>query len=500
MTTQTASANSLPSQPALWKRLQEINRCRSDFSYFAETHCKILSSRDSGEWVPFRLWACQHEAANVLQHERRVVLLKARQLGFSWLVTALALWRLLFHPIATVLIFSKRDDEAKELLSERLRGMYDRLPDFLKARGFTEDAAHVWGLSNGSRAMAFPTTGGRSYTGTLVIVDEADFVPDLGSLLNAVKPTVDAGGQLVLLSTPDKAKPESLFKKLYRAAKGAAGGWRPVFFGWDRRPDRTAEWYENERRVCLETTGALDDLHQEYPATDAEALAPRTLDKRLSPAWLQAVYAEARPLTDPFCEFPSVPGLCVYAVPEKGQSYVLGGDPAEGNPQSDDSAAEVLDEATGEQVASLAGRFEPSVFAGHVKTLCRWYNDAPAMIERNNHGHAVLLWLADNEGPQLLDGPDDKPGWHTTTLAKARLYDLAADQVRGREVTLHSLSTYTQLCSVEGSTLRAPEGQKDDRAVAIALACAGRVQARLGRGEIGYAPERETLAGQFPQW
>lgn len=479
--------------------LAELDRCQDDFPHFLSTFCMVLSSKESGEWVRFGLWDGQGPVARAAQRGRLIAALKARQLGFSWIMVGLALWCCRFHPIATVLLFSKRDDEAVELLNVRLRGMHDRLPAWLRVR-FVTSNDHEIGFPNGSRALAFPTTGGRSYTATLVIVDEADFVPDLQALLNAVKPTIDAGGKLILVSTADKSRPESTFKAIYRAAKAGANSYTPLFCGWRARPDRTDEWYERQKADCLAQTGALDELHQEYPETDAEALAPRTLDKRLAPAWLQAVYEERRPLADPFGEFPTIPGLQVFAVPQKGRSYVLGGDPAEGNPQSDDSACEVLDEGTGEQVASLAGRFEPSVFAGHVKTLSRWYNDAPALVERNNHGHAVLLWLADNGGPQLLCGPDEKPGWHTTTLCKARLYDLAADQVRGREVLIHALPTYVQLCAVEGATLRAPAGQHDDRAVAFALACAARLEANRGRGEIGMEPFSQTLAGRIPQW
>ena len=85
---------------------------------------------------------------------------------------------MLFCLAATVLLFSRRDDEAVDLLGTRLRGMYDRLPDWLKVRWFGVDNDHEWALSNGSRVLAFPTTAGDSYTATLAIVDEADLVPD----------------------------------------------------------------------------------------------------------------------------------------------------------------------------------------------------------------------------------------------------------------------------------------------------------------------------------
>ena len=152
-----------------------------------------------------------------MAQSKKLVVLKARQLGISWLSLSYALWLMLFHPPATVLLFSLREEESKELLW-RLRGMYARLPEWQQSKGVQLSNETRWVLSNGSRALAFSTRAGRSYTGTLAIVDEADFVPELSQFLNGVKPTIDAGGQLFLISTSDKKRPISTFKNLFRAA------------------------------------------------------------------------------------------------------------------------------------------------------------------------------------------------------------------------------------------------------------------------------------------
>src|SRR5207302_534809 len=202
-----------------------------------------------------------------------------------------------------------------------------------------------------SRALAFPTTAGDSYTATLVVVDEADLCPDLDKQMRAVKPAIDAGGRMILLSRADKGKPESAFKRLYRAALQGPTEWVPVFLPWYARPERTAEWYEAERRDILARTGALDDLAEQYPTTDAEALAPRSLDKRLPAEWLQRCYRPQAPLTafapQDRQRLPALAGLTIYAVPARGRVYVVGADPAEGNPTSDDSALAVLDAVSG---------------------------------------------------------------------------------------------------------------------------------------------------------
>jgi hypothetical protein len=267
--------------------LTEVLRCRKSFVYFCDNYCQILAdSGQGGTWVPFRLWPEQRRVAGLLQANRLVVVLKARQLGLTWLVVAFALWLMLFHPIATVLLFSHRDDEAVDLLATRLRP------------------------------------------------------------------------------------------------------------------------------------------------------GPR---------------------------------------PQPGRQYVIGADPAEGNPNSDDSALEIIDAESGEEVATLAGRFEPTVFANYAAQLAGWFNNAPVLCERNNHGHLVIARLADH-GATLLCGRDGREGWMSSTLGKVAMYDAAAQACKNKDVVIHSFVTFTQLASIDGSTLRAPEGQHDDLADAFALACAARLQ------------------------
>ncbi len=459
------------------QQVLEAAKCYCSAAYFIGTYGRIYDAT-AGDWIPFELWPAQAATLGTIVDNRLTVVLKARQLGLTWLVLGFALWLMLFRPAATVLLFSRRDDEAVHLLTDRLKGMFARLPDWLiHGLSVVEDSAHEWQLSSGSVARAFPTSAGDTYTATLAIVDEADLVPDLNRLMNAVKPTIDGGGRMVLLSRADKGQPESEFKRIYRAAKAGENGWACVFLPWHVRPERDAAWYEAQRRDILTRTGALDDLYQQYPATDAEALAPPTLDRRIAPDWLLKCYEERKPLETPK-DAPAIPGLEVFVEPQPGRRYVIGVDPAEGNPTSDDSAATVLDYETGEQAASLAGRLQPSTIAAHVDALGRYYNSAGLMVERNNHGHAVLLWLRDHSRLARLIGWDGKEGWLSSSKGKALLYDSMADAARDGDILLHSFETYIQLASIEGSSLRAPEGRHDDRADSCALAQRG----RTGRG------------------
>jgi hypothetical protein len=457
------------------EQISEWLACCESPIYFLDRYGWIYDATE-GAWIRFRLWREQAMTLREMVDHRQVIILKARQLGLTWLVLGFALWLMIFHPAATVLLFSRRDNEAVYLLGdERMRGMYARLPDWMRCRGELSSNDHEWILSNGSVARAFPTSAGDSYTATLAAVDEADLVPDLGKLMNAVKPTIDGGGRMVLLSRTDNSKPESEFKKIYRAAKAGVNGWKSIFLPWSVRPERDEKWYAAQKADVMARTGSLDDLHQQYPASDAEALSPRTLDKRISPEWLLQCYEEMPGA--PLEKMPALPGLTIYHAPEEGHQYVIGADPAEGNPTSDESAMTVLDKQSGEEVASLAGRIQPSTFAAYMDELGQFYRQANLMVERNNHGHAVLLWLRDHSHLRRLPGWDGKEGWLSNSKGKALLYSTCADAFRDKSTRVHSFETYTQLCSIDGSSLSAPEGEHDDRADSYALALCG-VQSR----------------------
>ena len=479
---------SIPAVDASRVRVEWL-RCRQDVGYFAERYGWLYDATVQ-EWLPFYPWASQRQALRLMEAERLLVVLKARQLGLSWLALVYALHRMIFESPATVLLFSVREAEAIELL-DRLREMYARLPRWLRARRVVRNERTVFETSMGSRVIAFSTKAGRSYTGTLAIVDEADFVPDLGSFLNAVKPTVDAGGKLFLISTSDKRRPVSVFKQLYRAAMAETGDYRAVFLPWSARPDRDEAWHDRTKAEMFAQRGTNDDFYAEYPATAEEALAAEQLDRRLPFDWL-APCLDEQPLVS--VQGPPIAGLSVFYGPGPGRRYVIGVDPAEGNPHSDESAACVLDAQSWAQVAVLAGKLEPARLAAAVVELARWYNGADVLVERNNHGHAVLLALHEDGRVRLLPGHDGKMGWLSNVKGKPLLYDTVARAVHDRECRVADGETASQLASIEASSLRAAEGLHDDRADAFALAVAGCVFGSGGEASVRVQPV-DPLAG-----
>ena len=92
---------------------------------------------------------------------------------------------------------------------------------------------------------------------------------------------------MILVSRANKDTPRSPFKNYYRAAKKGENEWVEVFLPWHSRPQRTQEWYEAQKTDIYSREGSLDTLWEQYPETDTEALAPRTMAKRIPPKWLE---------------------------------------------------------------------------------------------------------------------------------------------------------------------------------------------------------------------
>lgn len=248
----------------------EWHLCAKSPHYFITTYCQIYDPA-AKDWIPFELWPFQVETLNTIHTNQLVIILKARQLGLTWLVLAYCLWLMLFHAISHILLFSLREIEAIDLASDnRLRGMYRRLPAFLKPHGgIGTDDKKLWTLPNESTARAFATGTGDSYQGTIAFIDEADLIPDLDITLGRIKPTIDAAGKLVLLSRVDKRTPKSPFKTLFQAARLGQNSYVPIFIPWYAHPKRDQAWYDKQAQDMI----SQDDLWEQYPATEQEALA-----------------------------------------------------------------------------------------------------------------------------------------------------------------------------------------------------------------------------------
>lgn len=238
---------------------------------FIDRYVVIDDTQDHGDglgMMPFALWPAQRDLLHDIAHEPRLLILKARQLGISWLVCAYALWLCLAKPGRVVLAFSKGQSEANEL-TRRVTVMYERLPERLRATlpAFVKANTEEIAWANGSRFTSMPATpsAGRTFTASLAIMDEAAFMLYADKLYTALKPTVDGGGALIVLSTANGRG--NLFGTLVERARTGAGRFAFRFLPWHARPGRDAAWYAATEAEAIDSSL----MRQEYPATPDEA-------------------------------------------------------------------------------------------------------------------------------------------------------------------------------------------------------------------------------------
>ena len=258
-------------------RNAEIEYCRDNIVYFVEKYGHIEDrSKVEDVITSFKLWKEQKEALEDMVNHRWTIILKARQLGISWLVLHYATWIMLCRTGRSVIGLSKSETEAKELVRRMvliLRNMRALVREKTDKNGW--DGAwfewnalsvtiHFPGKSDSTfQCFASGENAARSFTADLIIFDEWAFQQFDRSIWTAALPVVNnpLSGQVIGVST---IKRGSLFEELYTTPDN---GFYKIFIPWYADPSRTQSWYDSTLKLSGKAA-----MWAEYPATVEEAL------------------------------------------------------------------------------------------------------------------------------------------------------------------------------------------------------------------------------------
>lgn len=406
---------------------------------YIESCLKIKTK--SGTVVPFRMNDAQRKLYAVAKRQQddgkpvRLIILKARQLGFSTLTEGL-----IFHACATrknvnALIVAHREDATANLF-RMSKLFYDELPAPVKPMLRASNAQELVfenpsklrserearpGLRSRIRCATAGGRGiGRSDTLQCVHLSEYAFWPDgadgkastLAGILQAV-PSLP-GTMVVIESTANGFED---FKERWDAAVAGENDFEPVFFAWFENPDYSmpvvpgTEWTPEERdlkaayrltdeqlqwrRWCIANNcgGSLDMFRQEYPASPGEAFlhsGTGVFDNEQIVLRLERLPEPAGrgEFADGEWTESETGAITLYELPEEGVPYVLGGDTAgEG---SDYFTAIVIDNVTGRIAAKLRQKYSEPEYVRQIYALGRFYNDALVAIETNFSTYPVM--------------------------------------------------------------------------------------------------------------
>lgn len=493
-----------------------------------------------GKVIPFRMNQPQQRLYETIRKQWkagkpvRIIVLKARQMGFSTLTEAILFWLTATSENTDSMIVAHDVKSTRNLFLMSKR-FYDNLPDrirpMIKASNGQElifDAPNAVKDKKGLGSRIVCATAGsdgigRSYTLKAAHLSEFAFWPGdkLDTLTGLLQAVPDLPGTLVIIESTANGFDE--FKKQWDLAveneRAGADGFTPVFFAWYemdeyRRPvpegfqrtqeeedlaqtygldDQQLAW----RRWCIANNcgGDLNKFHQEYPATpdeafiatgscvfDQEALVLRRKQVEKT-QWeygsFRIEYAEDGRILS-YKWQPEADGpIRIRTHPERKIPYVLGGDTA--GTGSDFFAGHVLDNRTGDQVAVIHHQFGERAFAEQSYCLGMYYNTALIGIETNYSTYPVelLAWL---RYPRLYvrqrvdtftKKTVDAFGFETTTKTRPLIIDGLKDVAQQALETIHDHATLGEMLTFvydENRKPQAVDGEHDDLVMSLAIA------------------------------
>ena len=230
------------------EQVQELVKCSNDIFHFMK-YIKIVHP-DRGR-VTFDPWDYQKELLDLINNNRFVVALVARQQGKSILVAVYLLWYCIFNEDKTCGVVSNNEEGAIDIL-DRMKIMYEELPDWLKP-GIVEYNKKTITFENGSmtRAKATSKDSFRGRTLNIVFADEFAFVDPqwkCDEFFTSNWPTISASkeSKFIIVSTPKGIG--NLFHTIYSEAENGINTFKHFKADWTRHPDRDIEWAIEQRK------------------------------------------------------------------------------------------------------------------------------------------------------------------------------------------------------------------------------------------------------------
>lgn len=465
---------------------------------------------------------------------QRVIILKARQMGFSTLAEAMIFTRTVRRRNVNSLIVAHREDSTGNLF-KMSRLFLERLPEEDRPMVKNSNARELV-FENPSRDMAQKaaepglmsrircnTAGsdGLGRSDTLHNVHASEFAFWKGDkaaiwvgIMQAVPSRKDT---MVIVESTANGFDE--FHRMWEQAVRGESDFEPLFFPWfENREYRMkvspgTEWTQAERdmaeeygldeqqlqwrRWCIQNNCAGDEIRfkQEYPACPDEAFV--TGGQHVFDNELAALQRSRAPEPEDRGDFayergedPTVitgirwqsrrEGLIrIYEKPVKGRPYVIGGDTA--GTGGDWFTAQVLDNTSGRQVAVLRHQFDEDLYARQLYCLGLFYNGALVGVETNYSTYPVrMLEMMGYPKQYVREKVDDFTGelqtaygFATTSRTRPLIVAGLVQAFREEPGLVVDKETLGEMLSFQYNEKRRPEairGEHDDLVMALAIA------------------------------
>lgn len=450
----------------------------------------------NGQAVPFRRNKLQQQVAAC--PKRRKMILKARQFGFSTNEIVDMFDDAVFTRNKTSVILAHEQDSIKKLF-RIVQRLYKYMPEEIRPRLDRGGGSKYEYYFPDLNSRIYCDLESRSDTIQRLHISECAFMKD-SAKLKATLQAVPLGGQVTIETTAN-----GMANHFYDMWKDPNSPYEKLFFPWFTFPsykmkapkdfkatkeelefvkkakrnygvDISQEQIMFRRFKKSELKASAHDktrvsFEQEYPEDDSSCF----LSSGEAVMDLFKISDRIQKLKEPIRDDE---WLKIYVEPNKTKTYVIGADVAEGV-RKDFSVAVVIEVETKRVAAKIRGQWKPSDFAERLYDLGEAYASPgkgfPSLaVERNNHGHAVILKLDEILSyPALWVNPlDEKLGWHTTSVTRPIMVNAFIDAVEDgfldvldKEILTECLTLVDNAGKVEASS-----GKHDDCVIATAIA------------------------------
>ena len=359
---------------------QEYIKCAQDPAHFMKKYCFIQHPQRGR--VMFNLYPFQEKTLHLLRDNPYSIILKSRQLGISTLSAGYSLWMMLFHKDKNVLCIATKQETARNMVT-KVKFMYDNLPSWLKIDADENNKLSLR-LANGSqiKATSASSDAGRSEAVSLLLIDEAAFIENIGEIWASAQQTLATGGGAIVLSTPYGTG--NWFHKTWVSAEAGVNDFLPIKLPWYVHPERDESWRKRQDELLGDPRLASQECDCDFSTSG---------DIVFHSEWLE--FLAETTIKDPIERRGADQNLWVWEPADYTRDYMVIADVARGDGK-DFSAAHVMDITTNTQVAEYKGQLPPKEFGLFLLGLATEYNQGLLVVENASIGWATIETILEN--------------------------------------------------------------------------------------------------------
>lgn len=289
-------------------KIGECKKVAESFSYFLNNYVYI-EDKENNTAIKLKLWPMQEEIIPIMIEEQKIILLKARQLGLTWLTAAYVLWLGMTKQLNLSLIISVSEDLSIEFL-DRVYFILDRLPNYMypPIKSRTKQVLefqHQQGLVSIIKSLPTTEMGAQSKTPNVLILDETCKNRMIKGIFNSSYPGIEAAkGKVIVISNSIKEGAGWTWTRdLYLGSMHKVNNFKRIFLPWQANPHRPETFKED----MIADGMAARDVAENYPDTEEQAIEDRNIIGVYYAKQLQEAREQGR-----ICDVPYAEGHEVY--------------------------------------------------------------------------------------------------------------------------------------------------------------------------------------------